>query len=505
MDDRFGNVLKDHPDVFKQASVYPTIKNDFVTIKKIPASFDGRDIWGTYLVSPSHETLCGGWVITAKDVLNDRFCLHSGGQLLTNFDEFEILSCMDIPPNRKVDGIQSYIAEYKTIYQGYSIFDAWEYIYKFGVCQQNCFSKSQLEKIEMDTPDKITNYSDKIKLYGNDCSNLEDIGRTSCLLKTDGKPVARRCFLLDSIYQVGGSSSPDDVKRIKGEIVRRGPVAAGFIVYENFVNEWKPTTVYKEVKGNPLGGHYVTIVGYGTDKEGTDYWICRNNWGTDWGLLGYFKIKIGIPECRLEENVSACTPFLYERRAGEDHIDGYYPRRPTPGPTPRPTPPARRSRPTLPPQATPQPTPRPSAVEHYQDAEKVNDEKTEGNGAINIFDMRRINPKLVKYRNHIKMNFKMFYTEETLEFIKKGELHGSLTPLIEYPSLLPDMRFFWVKDILDYDYETLVMDNIEDDQKETPNHSRSFIIPLLLIIVSAAAGYYSQEIRDAIAPIKMKT
>lgn len=457
MDERFGNVLKDHPDVLKQSNQYPIISNDFVKIKDLPQSFDGRDIWGTYLVSPSNEKLSSGWVITAKDVLNDRFCLQSGGQLLVNFDEFEIVSCMDIPPNRKVEGVISY-SDYKTIYQGYSIFDAWEYIYKFGVCQQNCFSKSQLQKLNIDTPDKITNYSDKIKLYGTDCSNLEDIGRTSCLLKVGDKQVARRAFFSDSIYNVGAGNTPEDIKKIKGEIVRWGPVAAGFIVYENFVEGltkkggWNGSSIYKSVSGKPIGGHYVSIVGYGTDikedkpSETTDYWICRNSWGTDWGLLGYFKIKIGIPECKLEENVTACSPYLYERRKGEDKIDG-----------------------------------------------KLKDKE------INIFDMEKINPKLYKHRNHLKINFKLFYTDETVDFIKKDILKGSLVPLIEYPSLLPDMRYFWVKDILEYDYQTLVSDSgvVDEtsDHKETNNkisylYYFTFLVACVILVMM---GYFSKN------------
>lgn len=459
MDERFGNVLKDHPDVLKQSIQYPVISNDFVKIKEIPESFDGRDIWGTYLVSPSDEKLSSGWAVAAKDVLNDRFCLQSGGQLLVNFDEYEIVSCMDIPPNRKVDGVMSY-SDYKTVYQGYSIFDAWEYIYKFGVCQQNCFSKSQLQKLNIDTPDKITNYSDKIKLYGTDCSNLEDIGRTSCLLKINDKPVARRSFFCDSIYNVGGGNLAESVKKIKGELVKSGPVAAGFIVYENFVEGlngksggWNGTTIYKSVGGKPIGGHYVVIIGYGTDKktdehgniiDKTDYWICRNSWGTEWGLLGYFKIKIGIPECKFEDNVTACTPYLYVRREDENKADGIL------------------------------------------------------NGKIvNIFDMEKLNPKLYKYRNHLKINFRVFYTEETIDFIKKKVLDGSLTPLIEYPKLLPDMRYFWVKDILDYDYEIMVddLENLSSDKKEKHTNYAYYTTIIAGSLIIGLIGYLSGKVK----------
>ena len=38
------------------------------------------------------------------------------------------------------------------------------------------------------------------------------------------------------------------------------------------------------------------MVGYGTDPDGTKYWICKNSWGEDWGEKGYVKVLKGVPE-----------------------------------------------------------------------------------------------------------------------------------------------------------------------------------------------------------------
>lgn len=37
--------------------------------------------------------------------------------------------------------------------------------------------------------------------------------------------------------------------------------------------------------------HAVTLIGYGTTDDGTDYWLVKNSWGTTWGEEGYMKIR----------------------------------------------------------------------------------------------------------------------------------------------------------------------------------------------------------------------
>jgi len=104
-----------------------------------------------------------------------------------------------------------------------------------------------------------------------------------------------------------------DINCIKEGIHKKGSVTAGILTFESFVKLYKGMDleerfadgVYTKLQGpdNKKGGHAISLFGWGTTKAGVPFWWGRNSWGTDWGIKGFFKIRMGTNEAGVEDDV----------------------------------------------------------------------------------------------------------------------------------------------------------------------------------------------------------
>jgi len=130
-----------------------------------------------------------------------------------------------------------------------------------------------------------------------------------------------------SSYSVRGES------QIMQELATNGPMYAAFSVYSDFLTY--KSGVYKQTSGSYVGGHAVTLVGYG-ELNGDKYWKIKNSWNEEWGDHGHFLIVRGVNECGIEDSVSAgqIVAPLPPSPSPTPPVPSPVPPTPSPSPTP---------------------------------------------------------------------------------------------------------------------------------------------------------------------------
>lgn len=120
------------------------------------------------------------------------------------------------------------------------------------------------------------------------------------------------------------TSNAEDIESMQIAIMTNGPVVVGIDVYDDFMVYPALGQVYRRNSTMTLdgvtyrvdydGGHAIQVVGWDriADETGTlvDVWVCKNQWGTAWGLDGYIYVRRGTNEIGIETDVCENTPDL---------------------------------------------------------------------------------------------------------------------------------------------------------------------------------------------------
>lgn len=225
----------------------------------IPTSFDWRTQRSECVQGIRDQGMCGAcWTFATTRPLAWRFCLFG-----TN------LSQLQLSPQFMLDCDRSCYEEGEPCEagcQGGFLDLAWQFLHFTGAVQEECLAYLGIQ-------------------HG------------TC-------PAVATCQRLTALddYQIQDFLVED----IQREILEFGPVTAGMEVYSDFLTY--SAGVYTQQSEDVVGAHAITLIGWGTTSDGTDYWIAENQWGTSWGEDGYVRIKRGTNEVGIEQYIYAGRP-----------------------------------------------------------------------------------------------------------------------------------------------------------------------------------------------------
>jgi len=213
-----------------------------------PADFDSRSQWSGLIHPVRNQMRCGScWAFSAAEVLSDRVAIATK-KASPSLSPEDMVSCDKTDMGCK----------------GGTLPNAWSYLKNTGIVTDKCMPYAAGNGTAPACPTKCVSASDSF---------------------TRQKA--------SSAYAING------VANMQKEIMTNGPIQVAFLVYKSFMS-YKSGVYSKHFwELLPEGGHAVKVVGWGTES-GTDYWLVANSWDTTWGLDGFFKIKRGTNECKLE-------------------------------------------------------------------------------------------------------------------------------------------------------------------------------------------------------------
>ncbi|THD22227.1 Vitellogenic cathepsin-B like protease [Fasciola hepatica] len=265
----------------------PTVRYN-VSDNDLPESFDAREKWPLCrsIRQIPDQSSCGScWAVAGVGAMSDRVCIHSNGMMQPELSAIDLVSCCSYCGNGC---------------QGGSPPAAWDYWWRNGIVTGGT----------LENPTGCLPYPFPQCRHPGSRSQLNPCPgyiypTPSCY------PYCQagydKTYEKDKVYGKTSYNVDRHEYTIMEEIMKNGPVEAGFIVYTDFA-VYK-SGIYHHVSGRYAGKHAIRIIGWGVEN-GVKYWLIANSWNVGWGENGYFRMLRGTDECRIESIVVAGMPRL---------------------------------------------------------------------------------------------------------------------------------------------------------------------------------------------------
>ena len=255
------------------------LPHTYLKAEDLPSAFDWRDVNGTDFTTWNKNQhipqYCGScWAQATTSALSDRISiLRKNAWPSIDLAPQVLINCMTFPLGLGCHG-------------GNPAF-AYEYMHLEGVPDQTCQAYEAK--------------NGKCKPLGicETCSPTNQTGKEDGDCRAVPNPV---------LWYAGDHGGVSGADKMKAEIFARGPIECGVDATPKFENY--TGGVYSEKTGLfSRINHAISIAGWGHDQaSGQDYWIGRNSWGSYWGEQGWFRIKMGGDNLKVETNCVWAVP-----------------------------------------------------------------------------------------------------------------------------------------------------------------------------------------------------
>lgn len=263
------------------------LPHEYVKDSDVPSAFDWRDRDGVNYCTMSRNQhipqYCGScWAHGSVSALGDRLKIARKAKGIDiNLAVQHILNCFDVGSchGGSVDGPYQKLAEMSKTGTGIA--------YETNNPYMACSSES----------------SEGFCKHADWSCNAMNTARTCSTFSPEGKCVGLSMYPNLTISEYGSIQGADAMAK---EIMTRGPISCGIdaVPILNYTGGIVSTP-------GDFVDHVISVVGWGAETNGKQYWIVRNSWGEYWGEMGYVRVEKGNNALSLEEQCSWAVPAAW--------------------------------------------------------------------------------------------------------------------------------------------------------------------------------------------------